>query len=272
MTIFQSVILGIIQGASEFIPISSSGHLVLAPFLFGWEIAPKEAFIFDVLVQVATLLAVIIFFWSDLRDIGKALVKGLLEKRPFQSPKARLGWLLVLATIPAGLAALLFKEKFEAAFSSPRSSAAFLIATSLILIVGELIGKRIRNLDQITWVDALAIGVIQVLALFPGISRSGSTITGGLLRNFDRKSAARFSFLMSVPVMLAAGLLAFLDLINSPDLWDQLLIYLPGFAAAAVVGYLAISWFISYLSRQSLYIFAGYCALFGSLMLYLTWA
>jgi undecaprenyl-diphosphatase len=212
MTYFQSLILGVIQGASEFLPISSSGHLVLAPYLFGWDIPQNEAFVFDILVQVATLLAVIIFFWRDLIKIFKALLDGIKRAKPFDDFQSLMGWYLILATIPAGITAVFFKETFEKAFSNPKAAALFLLVTSLLLILGEVLGKRTRSLEKLTLVDALVIGLFQALALFPGISRSGSTIAGGLIRGLDRRSSARFSFLMAVPVMLAAGLLNILSL------------------------------------------------------------
>lgn len=263
MNYFQSIILGVIQGASEFLPISSSGHLVLAPYLFGWEIPAREAFLFDVLVQVATLSAVIIYYWKDLKAILISFIKDLLAGQPFQTQESRLGWFLILSTIPAGLAALVFKDTLEGAFSNPEFAAIFLVVTSVLLLLGELFGKRARDLSAITWRDSLLIGLFQVLSLFPGISRSGSTITGGLLRNFDRKSSARYSFLMAVPVMAAAGVMAGYDLLHSPLLLTNLPVYLAGFVSAAIVGYLAIRWFITYLSRQSLYLFAIYCAVVG---------
>ncbi len=267
MTLLQSIILGIIQGASEFLPISSSGHLVLAPYVFGWNIPPREAFVFDVLVQVATLSAVIIYYWKDLGQILKSMFRGIVSRKPLNDPHSRLGWYLILATIPAGLAALLFKDIFEKAFSSPKASAIFLIFTSIFLLIAEIFGSRNRSLDTASWFDALLIGIFQVFALFPGISRSGSTISGGMLRGFNRESSARFSFLMAVPVMSAAGVLAISDLITSPDLLSKLPIYIAGFITAALVGYLAIRWFISYLSNKSLYLFAGYCGVIGLIFL-----
>lgn len=263
MTFFQSIILGIIQGASEFLPISSSGHLVLAPYLFGWEIDAQEAFVFDVLAQVATLSAVIIYYWNDLLLILKSFIQGIIHKKLLDDINSRLGCYLILATIPAGAAAVIFKETLEKSFSDPKSAAVFLLVTSLLLLLGELFGTRIRTLASLTWWDALFIGIFQVFALFPGISRSGSTITGGLLRKFDRGSSARFSFLMAVPVMSAAGVLAIIDLIQSPELFTNIPVYLVGFITSAVVGYFAIRWFIGYLSKQSLYLFAGYCAVLG---------
>lgn len=269
MTLYQSIILGVIQGASEFLPISSSGHLVLAPYVFGWQIPPLEAYVFDVLVQVATLAAVLIYYQKDLLQIIKSMFKGLSAGKPLIDTHARLGWYLILATIPAGLAALFLKDTFEKAFSSPKSAAIFLICTSLFLITAEVFGSRTRSLDTASWYDALLIGIFQIFALFPGISRSGSTISGAMIRGLNRESAARFSFLMAVPVMFAAGIFAVSDLVNAPGLVAKLPIYGAGFITAALVGYLSIRWFISYLSKQSLYLFAGYCAILGSLFLYL---
>lgn len=263
MTYMQSIVLGIIQGASEFLPISSSGHLVLTPFLFGWNIPVQEAFIFDVLVQVATLVAVIIYYWKDLIDILKSMISGIKSQEYFKDPLSRLGWLLILATIPAGVIAILFKETFEQAFSNPKSASIFLLCTSALLIIGEHFGSRERSINSATWLDAIWVGIFQVFALFPGISRSGSTISGGLLRGLDRPAAARFSFLMAIPVMSAAGALALFDLFSAPELLGQFPIYLVGFLTAALVGYLSIHWFISYLSKRSLYLFACYCALLG---------
>ena len=269
MTLFQSIILGVIQGASEFLPISSSGHLVLAPYVFGWDIPPQEAFIFDVLVQVATLAAVIIYYWKDLLQILKSMARGIVSRKPLHNLHSRLGWFLILATIPAGLAALFFKDIFENAFSNPKAAAIFLIFTSVFLLIAEIFGSRNRSLDSASWLDALLIGFFQVFALFPGVSRSGSTISGGMLRGFNRESSARFSFLMAVPVMSAAGVLAISDLLASPGLLPKLPIYIAGFITAALVGYLAIHWFIAYLSKKSLYLFAAYCGAIGLIFLIL---
>jgi len=269
MTLLQSIILGIIQGASEFLPISSSGHLVLAPYVFGWDIPPREAFIFDVLVQVATLTAVIIYYWKDLFQILKSMIRGIVTRKPLSDYYSRLGWYLILATNPAGLAAIFFKDMFEKSFSSPKAAAIFLLFTSIFLFVAEILGSRDRSLDTVSWLDSLWIGFFQIFALFPGISRSGSTISGGMLRGFNRESSARFSFLMSVPVMSAAGVLAISDLFATPDLLAKLPIYFAGFITAALVGYLAIRWFISYLSKKSLYLFAGYCGALGLIFLIL---
>lgn len=270
MSILQAILLGIIQGLTEYLPISSSAHLVIVPYLLGWQIPEAEAFVFDVIVQVGTLLAVIIYFWKDLVSIVKAFFQGLLSRKPFEGEDTRLGWYLILATIPAGLAGLLLKDAVEAAFASPRFTALSLFVTAGLLVIAESLGKRQRDLAELSWKDALWIGVAQALSIFPGISRSGATIAGGMTRDLGRPVAARFAFLMSIPIMLAAGLVAGLDLLDIPNLSAFLPSLIPGFLAAAVVGYLAIRWLMAFLVRRSLYIFAIYCAALGAVVLLIT--
>lgn len=267
MTLLQAIILGIIQGLTEFIPVSSSAHLVLAPFFLGWQIPPEQSFPFNVLVQLGTLLAVIVYFWKDLVEIGSAFTRGLTERRPFEDLQSRLGWLLIVATLPAGFLALLIKNQVESAFSSPAAVGVFLLITAGLLLAAERIGRRSRTLEQMSWLDALWMGVSQALSLFPGISRSGATIAGGMARHLDRPSAARFSFLMSVPIMLAAGLLTTFDLLEVPNLGSFLPSMIAGFLSAAVVGYLSIRWLLGYLIRHSFDAFAIYCAIAGSITL-----
>jgi undecaprenyl-diphosphatase len=267
MNFLQAIILGIIQGITEFLPISSSAHLVITPYLLGWQIDPKIAFTFDVLVQDGTLLAVIVYFWKDLWAILRAFVTGLIQRKPFADPQARLGWYLILATIPAGIFGLLVKPVVEAAFNSAVVTAAFLFVTVVLLLAAEFFGKRIRGAESLNWLDALVMGLFQALAIFPGISRSGSTISGGMLRQLDRRSAARFSFLMSIPVMLAAGGLETVDALRTSGLAASLPLIAVGFIAAAIVGYLSINWLLGFLQKRSFVWFAVYCAVFGGLTL-----
>jgi len=269
MTIIQAIILGIVQGLTEFIPVSSSGHLVLVPHLLGWEFDHARAFIFDVLVQWGTLFAVFFYYRKDLTAIGLEFIQTLLAGKPFSTENSRMGWYLILATIPAVIVGLLCKDLIESAFSNAKATGLFLLLTAVLLIIAELAGKRNRSTKDISWFDALWIGCSQVLALLPGVSRSGSTIAGGMTRNLDRSSAARFSFLMSVPVMVGAGVLAFKDLFAMPTTDGFILSLGVGFFAALLSGYLAIRWLIAYLSKHSLYIFAVYCSLAGLLILVL---
>jgi len=275
MTILQAILLGIVQGLTEFIPVSSSAHLVIVPYLLGWQIPANEAFIFDVLVQVATLIAVIIYFWKDLVAIVRAFLLGLWHKKPFEDTLARLGWLIILATIPAGLIGLALKSVVERAFASPIATGFFLFITAIILFLAERVGKRNRKIESIHMKDAIWIGFAQAISIFPGVSRSGVTISAGVTRDFERPAAARFSFLLSIPIMLAAGLLATLDLLKLPNIAagsgqssaSLLLTFIPGFIAAGVVGYLSIRWLLAFLARRPLYIFSIYCAAMGFLVI-----
>ena len=269
MSVLQAIILGIIQGLTEFLPVSSSAHLVIAPYLFNWNLSPTESFIFDVLVQMGTLVAVIFYFWKDLWGILTAVFVGIKSKKPWQTPESRLGWLILLATLPAGLIGMLLKDQIEAAFHSPLTASLFLLGTAVLLIVAERTGQRSRDLAELNWADSLLIGLFQAFAVFPGISRSGSTIAGAMLRNTNRSAAARFSFLMSIPIMLAAGGLATIDLINLPSLNQYWSVIVSGFTVSAVVGYLSIRWLLRFLISHSLYGFAGYCTLLSILVLLL---
>jgi undecaprenyl-diphosphatase len=259
MTILQSIILGIIQGLTEFLPISSSAHLVITPYLLGWKIPAQDGFIFDVLVQLGTLFAVIAYFRKDLWDILRAVSIGIIHRRPFSDPMSRLGWLLVLATLPAVIIGLLFKNLVERAFGSPLAAALFLLGTAVILVMAERIGRRTLQLEAIDWKDALIVGLFQAIALLPGISRSGATISGGMMRKLDRTSAARLSFLMFVPVMVGASALALVDLFKLPNFAAQIPALVAGFITSTIVGYFSIRWLLSYLAKRSLYAFAFYC-------------
>jgi undecaprenyl-diphosphatase len=225
----------------------------------GWRTPPEETFVFNVLVQVATLGGVFAYFWKDITRIVGAFIRGLVRRQPFADPQARLGWYLILATIPAGLFGLAVRGLIEDSFNSPTATAFTLLVTAALLVIAEKVGSRTRCIDDLNWKDSLWFGVFQALSAFSGISRSGSTITGGMIANFRRQDAARFSFLMSIPIMLAAGLLETLDLISMPNLSALLPVFIPGFIVAAITGYLVIRWLLGYLVNHSLYVFAAYC-------------
>jgi undecaprenyl-diphosphatase len=267
MTYIQAIILGIVQGLTEYLPVSSSAHLVIVPFFLGWTFPEDQAFAFDVLCQLGTLAAVIIYFWKDLIEIIVAFFKGIAARKPFETPESRMGWLLILATIPAGLAGISIKKYVEAAFASPVATGALLFGTAILLLVAELVGKKDRKLTGINWLDALLVGIGQAVAIFPGISRSGATISVGMMRGFNRKDAAKFSFLLSIPIMLAAGLYSALDLRHIAGLMSFLPVVLVGTVIAAIVGYLSIKWLLSYVTHRPLTDFAIYCAVVGALVL-----
>ncbi|NMC13708.1 MAG: undecaprenyl-diphosphatase UppP [Chloroflexi bacterium] len=269
MTILQSIVLGIVQGLTEFLPISSSGHLVLVPLFLNWHIPLKEAFIFNVLVQIATLIGVIAYFWKDLIGIFGSFIMSLLGKESWQADNTRLGWLIIIATIPAGVLGLLIKNTVEAAFASPKAVGVFLIITALMLLIVERLTKQYASLNQLNWKDALIIGFFQALSIFPGISRSGSTICGGMIQHLPRKDAAKFSFLLSIPIMLAAGFMEIIDLFQTPNVNQLLPVFLPGFFVAAITGYLSIRWLLTFLHQHKLNIFSFYLIIIGLITLIL---
>jgi undecaprenyl-diphosphatase len=262
MTPLDALLLGLIQGLTEFIPVSSTGHLLIAQHLLG--IPPGDAtFAFLVLVQLGTLVSLIVYFWRDLLSLLRAFFA-----RPFSTPDNRLAWLIIIATIPALIAGLLLRDAVEMILGLPLLEAGIRLLTAAALMAGaEYFGRKNRALDSITWLDALVVGLFQILAIFPGASRSGSTISGGMFRGLDRPAAARFAFLIAVPVMLGAGTLELLDVLSLPDLGSFLPLLVIGFVTAAVVGWLAIRWLLRYLAGHSLYVFAVYCALVGTICL-----
>lgn len=260
MSVFQALILGIIQGATEFIPVSSSGHLVLVPWLFGWD---SSGLVFDAIVHWGTLLAILVYFADDIISIVTAVLRGLVQRRPFAEDESRLGWLIVLGTVPAAVIGYLFEAQFEALFEEPLWAAVFLLVTGGILLLSEWLHERDRPLSSLTPVDAVSIGFAQALAILPGISRSGATIATGLWRNLERATAARFSFLLMAPIVFGAGLLQTLDLFQGDTSSAALLPIGVGFVAAAVTGYFCIEFLLQYLQRATLRVFAYWCWAFG---------
>ncbi|HSG25346.1 MAG TPA: undecaprenyl-diphosphatase UppP [Anaerolineales bacterium] len=269
MTVFQAFILGLVQGVTEFLPISSSGHLVLTPYLLNWDIPKEQVFVFDVLVQIGTLVAVIIYFRKDLWSVLSVTSSVLGQKGSFQKPEVRMGVYLILASIPAFFVGVMLKSSVEMAFSNPKFTVLSLIFTALLLILAEQVGKHTKKLTQINWQDALVMGIFQAVSLFPGVSRSGSTISGGMLRGLDRPSAARFSFLMAIPVMVGAGTVAAIDLFATAGLGEFIFPLLVGLMTAAIVGYLSIHWLLRFLANHPLYYFSIYLIALTTLILVL---
>jgi undecaprenyl-diphosphatase len=258
MTLLQSLLLGIVQGLTEFVPISSTAHLILIPWLLNWTLDPNARFTFDVLLQLGTLAAVVVYFWRDVWHITRDVLGGLIRGRPLATENARLGWLMAVATLPAAVVGILFKDFFEGLHSQEVIVAAIMIGTAGILLVSELFGRRMRGLDSLTWLDAIIIGLAQSFALLPGVSRSAATISGGLFRDLDRPAAARFSFLMSIPALLGASAVAVMDLLALPNTREYLPALMAGFVAAAVVGFISIRWLLNYLAGHPLNLFAWY--------------
>ena len=272
MTLLHAFLLGIVQGLTEFIPVSSTAHLLISQRILNIP-ADDAMFSFLVIVQLGTIVSLFAFYWKDLLNIVTAIFRAIPTfTKPRDTwnltPDAWLGFYILIATVPALLAGYLLKDAVEALFRQPMLEASIrLFAAAVLLTLAEYFSKKNRNLNSMIWLDALIIGVMQVIAVFPGASRSGTTISAGMFRGFDRPAAARFSFLMSVPVMLAAGAYEMLDVIQMPNLSEFLPLLAVGFVAAAVTGWLAIKWLINYLSKNSLYVFAAYCAVVGFILL-----
>src|SRR3990172_5116620 len=242
MTLVHALLLGIIQGLTEFIPVSSIAHLLIGQTLLGLP-ADDAMFSFLVLVQIGTIVSLLIYFWNDLLSILAETLKNLGGLRNFKSlpEDARMGWYIFIATIPALFAGYFLKDAVEALFRLPLLQAAIrLFAAAVLLFFAEALTKKDRQLDSMNWLDALVVGLFQIISVFPGASRSGSTISGGMFRGLDRPSAARFAFLMSVPVMLAAGAYELLDVVRMPGLTEFLPVLAVGFIAAAIVGWVGV--------------------------------
>ena len=287
MNLFQGIVLGVLQGATEFIPVSSSGHLTLLPWLLGWQFDPTLKFAFDVLAHWGTLVAVVAVLWRDLWDLlrGGLRTLGGLDLRGIDAAAdllarvrtwgaglggrigadihGRLAWLIVLGSVPAALIGYVLEDFFEMLFGTPRLVSLLLIVTAWLLAFSEWRGRKGRELSSLRWLDALIIGLGQALAIAPGISRSGATMASGLMRGVKRDAAARFSFLLSTPVIVGAGLWQLKDLVTSSGWTGQLVPLLVGFAASAISGYLCIRFLLNYLQRGRLYVFAAYCAVVG---------
>jgi undecaprenyl-diphosphatase len=267
MNLFHAFLLGIIQGLTEFIPVSSTAHLLIAEKILNVP-SDDKTFAFSVIIQLGTVFALLVFFWKDIWKIAKAFFLGIKHRKPYENLDARLGWLVIIATIPALIVGFLMKDVLQGMFEDPLLLAAVrLLVTSILLFFVEYFDRRTRTLESATWLDALSVGLFQILSLFPGASRSGTTIAGGMVRGFDRPSAARFAFLMSGPILLAAGAYQILKVIEMTGTRDLLPYLIVGFVTAAVVGWLSIKWLISYVSRHSLSVFAIYCAVVGFILL-----
>ena len=267
MTLFQALLLGLVQGATEFIPVSSSAHLVLVPYLLNWKVDPQVAFAYDVLVHWGTLIAVIIYFRQDLWNYLKSALQGIFSGKFIQNTDSKLAWLLVVGTIPAAIIGYLFADFFEKMFSRPLPAALFLFVTAFLLTWSQRQAKSARTLENTNFWDALIIGSAQAVAIFPGISRSGATISAGLFRGIDKVTAARFSFLLSVPIIFGAGFLPLKELLQMHLLQENLPVLTTGFFSALVSGYLCIDFLLKFLQKRKLYVFAGYCVLFAALNL-----
>ncbi len=267
MDIFQSFVLGMVQGLGEFLPISSSAHLILTPWLFNWK---DPGLAFDVALHWGTLLAVLVYFRTDIRDLIRGFWHSLFKStRNFQNNiYQKLSWLLLIASVPGAIIGKLLEEKAETIFRNPLLIAITLSSFGLVLWLADFLGKKTKNLDRITKLDALLIGLGQALSIIPGVSRSGSTIAAGMALGFRREDAARFSFLMSVPIIFGAGLVGLKRGIGGVGFLELAV----GFLSAAVFGFLSIKYLLRYISSHDYKLFVWYRLILAAIILIVIFA
>ncbi len=265
MPLLQVVVLAVVQGFTEFLPISSTAHLYLTSWLVGWH---AESLDFDIMLHLGTLLAVLLYFFNDWLQIIRNGFGGRPGGNPALKHNPMLLWIIVIGTVPVGLAGLAFGKDAEGVWRNPVVMGTALIVVGLLMRFGEGFGRKIRELASVNLADGVSIGLAQALAIVPGVSRSGITITAGLFRNLDRETAARFSFLLSTPAIGAAAAKALWDLHKQHLLHGMLTPeFALGVAVSAVTGCAVIAWFLHYLRRSSLRPFVYYRIIFGIIVL-----
>ena len=269
MTLFQAIVLGIVQGLTEFLPVSSTAHLRIVPALFGWHFYggttndPGAAF--TAIVQLGTTAAIVVYFWRELLQVTVAWFRGLRDRSVRSSLEYKLGWYLILATVPVSVFGLIFSHQIETGARNLWVIAVTLIALALVLFAAERVGRRNRDEEEINAIDAAVVGTAQALSLIPGASRSGTTITAGLFRGLNREAAARFSFLLSIPAVVLSGTYEAVK----PNDAHQPGAGLTGIATifAFVVGLASIAWLLRWLGRHSTYVFIVYRIALGTLLI-----
>lgn len=259
MDIFRALVLGIIQGLTEWLPISSTAHLRLVPALMGW---PDPGAAFTAVIQLGTLVAVLVYFWKDLVNVLTGWVGGLAKPEKRSSVEYKMGWGILVGTIPIVILGLLFKDQIENQLRSMHVIATALIAMGLLLAVAEKVGKKERDWEKVTFVDGLVVGLFQAVALIPGASRSGSTITGALFSGLERGTAARFSFLLSVPSVLGAAMLSIYS--HRKEFADMgIMPILVANVASFIVGYASIAFMMRLIQKQGTLPFVVYRIVLG---------
>jgi undecaprenyl-diphosphatase len=253
---FQALFLGVLQGLTEFLPISSSAHLILTPWFFGWQNSLVDSLTFDVALHAGTLVAILWYFRKDWLDLTRGFFRMVMRRR-VEGFQEKLILYIILSTIPAAIAGFLLKNIIESSFRNPGLIVIPLVVVSFLMIYAEKRAQCAHPLEEITLKDSLIIGFAQALALLPGVSRSGITITTGLFQGYQREAATRFSFLLSTPAIAGAAFLQLRHLF-SPGMVADWPVFSIGFISSAILGYLAIAFLMQYLRRHTLNLFVGY--------------
>lgn len=268
MDLFQSIIIGLLQGLTEFLPISSSGHILILPAILGW---PDPGAAFTAVIQLGTEAAVLIYFRRDLWDIATTWLASLRNPDRRKELNARMGWYLIAATIPIGILGLAFENQIETAARNLWLVGSTLILFGIILGVADNVGSRRKDVGNLSFRDGVLIGFAQSLALIPGVSRSGATISAGLFLGLNRAAAARFSFLLAIPAVVISGLFQLYGILSGEEaVGEPIINVVVATLVSFVVGYAVIAWLLRYLSNNSYAIFVGYRLLLGAGVLTLT--
>lgn len=266
MNYFDAVVLGVVEGLTEFLPVSSTGHLTLFEKWLGLDVAAKDVTGFTAVIQVGAILAVIVYFARDIWTIARAWVVGLVRPEYRGSFDHRMGWFVIVGTIPIGIVGLVFKDLISGPLRSLWVVGAALIAWSAVMVFAERRARQQRHEHDLTLADAVVVGVVQCIALVPGVSRSGATISAGLLRGLDRVAATRLSFFLSIPALVAAGLFELKDALGGSIGVGETIV---GTAVSFVVAYASVAWLLRFVAHHSIGKFVPYRVVVGVLVLVL---
>lgn len=273
MTLLQAVILGIVQGLTEFLPISSTAHLRIVPALAGWHFSyahshtndPGTAF--TAIIQLGTMLAIVVYFWRELTHVVSAWFRGIIDRDVRGTLEYRFGWYLILATIPVCVFGVIFSDQIETGARNLWLIAVTMIALALMMIGAERLGSRKRGEEELNTKDAVTVGLAQAVALIPGASRSGTTITAGLFRGLTREAAARFSFLLSVPAVVLSGVYEAVRINSKTDPGPGVGLTGVALVISFIVGLASIHWLMRWLGRHSTYVFIVYRVVLGLVLI-----
>jgi len=266
MSIWEAIVLGIVEGLTEFLPVSSTGHLTITSKLLGQPIDDPSITAFTAVIQAGAIAAVILYFWSDIRRIAVAWVRGLVKPEHRGEFDHRLGWYLIVGSLPVCIVGYVFRDIISGPLRSLWWVAGSLIAWSFVMVAAERLSSRHRPLERLTFADSLVMGLVQCLALIPGVSRSGATMSAGLFRGLDRVAATRIAFLLGIPALVGAAVFEFKDALNGHV---GLVPVLVGTAVSFVVAYASVAWLLKFVQKHTIEVFAFYRVLLGVVILIL---
>ncbi len=267
MQVWHAIILGVIEGITEFLPISSTGHLTIAEKMLGYSISDSSITAFTAIIQSGAVLATVVYFWKDISRVLMAWIRGLFVKKYRKNNDYKYGWAIIVGSIPIAIIGILFKDEIETVLRSLWFVAIALILWSLVMWWADKKAKQNLHEEDITWRDTLAVGIAQCLALIPGVSRSGATMSAGLLRNFDRVAVTKLSFFLSIPALSAAGILQIISkhsVIGASVGWTATII---ATLISFVVAYISVAWLLKFVAKHDYSVFIWYRVIVGVLLL-----